>query len=1643
MKSIIHRVIALLLSVAFLCEIAPCRGLADEGDNNEQASDAIVDVQVESIYQEENGIIEYQKPEYIVDNADLAVSEMIDIGAGDNDISEDAKADKMVLPEVLYEDVALREMSAKHFRLGDGSFIAVQYDTAVHYIDEEGEWADIDNTLVLRSETTNEKNEDYFVEDVSLDIVNDITRDLPSEDDSKNYDSNIANELSADNSDSYIAEFSGRKVAFPAQVTDGTLYTISSGDYRVQLSLNDLSTFYQTDQVAASDDPEEEDDGLSEDEMLREININNGIDVLINDDLIIDENEFNNTNIEITSTVNEDQTVTYGSYFDTEDEDIVPNSISMSSVSLMFNSYALESSDEGTEGTDVDDKREIINLNEPFDVLIDDVDGSATLTNEDSNPESEQPLWEDNPIQDYTISFDELQESDEVFIDDAVSANMQTENLVDSVQDVNLTSDNLVDDMTATKKLDTGAAIERALEKAEFFNNAKALIVNTDDMAASSRANGQVDEDAYYSRIYPKTLVSEVTYENIYEGVDIQYVLYGYDVKESVVINKAREEYVFIFTLDLDNLVPQLDQVTGEVFFSNGDTVIYEMPAPYMFDANGAISNAVVYELQETNDGQYMLVVVADADWINDPDRTFPVSIDPTLYDKTQNTNAAITTTYTTSGDPNLKHTNYQLISAGRSQMAVVGELNMFLNVNTLPSIPPNCVITDAQIALAYVGFSYSNQTYVSVMAYRVSDDKPSNYSTYKDWIKNLTHNTMPNRSDEILDYHRLSSSNLYTYISWDVVRAAQDWYLTKDQDANRSIKLEATDLASDRYVYASFNGYGTSTPAYFIVHYQNTVGLENYYTYQTVGVDRAGTAYINDFTQQLTFVHPDVSLSVGDTNYTLSHVYNSAYSGSHFHSGIYSEANGLHTNSFDSMLMGYGWKLSAQETMCSLTISDTTYLVYNDADGTEHYFRYNSSNNKWEDEDGLGLTCTKSTSSGIITYTMQDKDAYTTKVFYNGYLMSVTDSNGNAIYYVYGNGNSYSGTGSAWKPSENNNQLYQIVQITDGASAIVIATLSYDSSNRLSQITDYANRTTTYSYGSGGRLSTITHPDGTMAVFTYEVISESDSHKYMLTARDSESSYMITLSYVSSNVGGRLVRTVIESANGTSGAGFTVVRDGSQLMHYRYYGQDRTPSTSDDIVVYNTFDYWGRSLCSYTRQSHVIQGASAATYSQNSGTDKKNNHITSTADVGIQSANLLLDSGLEFSDSVSAWVDIGNSSISGTTSGISPHLGNKMIALTGSGGTSGRKQVITLTKGKTYTFSGYVKTNNISASDGGGAYLSIMRGNTVYKTSTVINYDTASVIDNGWEKISVTFSPPETNVYALVFGLKNASGAAYGDDFQLEIGETATNTNLLQNAAFEMSDIDTYWTKGQSTSDICVTSTIPPSDTGTTRAMQLTGSANEERSLSQTIPIGQPATNKSFILSGWAYARSTTYPQNDDRDYALYAIFHYSDNTTEEHNIDYSYAVTGWQYGSVAVVPKETTKTITSIEVKLSYKKNCNSAVFDDLSLVMEPAQAYTYDSKGNLISATDKNGKTSYTYQNGTSLLSSYTDLAGITYTLNYDAAHNVTQTASAGVTVTNTYNAAGAVRHTQAIITTPPHPHRSIMSRRPTFTAGHITG
>ena len=151
------------------------------------------------------------------------------------------------------------------------------------------------------------------------------------------------------------------------------------------------------------------------------------------------------------------------------------------------------------------------------------------------------------------------------------------------------------------------------------------------------------------------SLGGTAVYENIDGNTNLEYKLQGNNVKENIIVRERAEEYKYLFALKTEGLKLRVSENNEnlELYSENTDENGERrekreliIPAPCMYDAKGIASEEVYYELEPDSDGKYTFAVVADADWINAPERAFPVVIDPQLI--AQNSTAFFT------------HTNYR-----------------------------------------------------------------------------------------------------------------------------------------------------------------------------------------------------------------------------------------------------------------------------------------------------------------------------------------------------------------------------------------------------------------------------------------------------------------------------------------------------------------------------------------------------------------------------------------------------------------------------------------------------------------------------------------------------------------------------------------------------------------------------------------------------------------------------------------------------------------------------------------------------------------------------------------------------------------------------------------------------------------------
>jgi len=1094
--------------------------------------------------------------------------------------------------------------------------------------------------------------------------------------------------------------------------------------------------------------------------------------------------------------------------------------------------------------------------------------------------------------------------------------------------------------------------------------------MNAAEADIQEAAESMTEELSLYDAVFPEKSRSSLVYSDIFPDVDLEYILEGNNLKENIIVKKRTESYVYPFLTELGEGMTMELQDNGSALVLKDGTPVYEIGVPCMFDANGEFSSAVSYVIKELDEGKYLLITVADAEWINEEGRAFPVVVDPSVY--IYNAEPTMSASYicSTAAEYEFRYDGYLYI--GEAYTGAV--YRTVLRMNTMPTLPMGSTIIGAQLQFGIAGYSNNGQNSLQIVAQPIADGDDF-WSGVRSW------NNRPQLDPSILDYETVDP---YIWqMNFDITREFVKWM--DDSATNNGLMIYTTDeetMTSTKcsYIYA----YSTSNPL-VVVNYRNTMGVEDYYTYQVQDIGRAGTAYVGDYTGGITLINGIVSDASTIAPVGVSMVYNSAMTNQLYQDFVYS---------YDYGFYSAGWKLNCVQSVH--TSDDGTRLVYIDGDGTTHYFAWDSNVGRYVDEDGLGLRLAKDDSN----YTMTDRYG-NIKYFYSNMLYFEEDANGNRIFY-----NVAYGTVST------------VSRQLNGHNTETICTFQYDPTTKyLTSITDKTGNVTSFTYSTVAgmkRLTGITYPDGKTVSYSY------DANGRLSRAKDNESGYSVNYAYYSN---GRVKS--IEEMSGTT-AGTKIIASGTSngLQAYCYPGSDRKVSKNDyfnenaastcgcagtacncdddNILTYCVFDYYGRTINTYSTDAagSVIYGVNSTKYVTNSGTSGANNRINVASSVGVQPENYAADGGFESGTSIIS----GSVSCTYSRGSTLVHTGGYALKINpaAESGAKAQASVAGLASGK-YIVSAYVRF-----AEGGNGSAAIISG--AASGSRANNASSGS----DWERIYVVADAVEdpTWGYTLDFAIAvEGSVDVYVDDIQVEPCLTGqdgapSGVNLLKSGNFNGNNAG--WG----------TVTIETVDfvSGSINAAKLTGKPGTTRELTQRVTLNLDA-GQTYMLSAWAMASSGPISSADG--FGLVAIINYEGGATEKHEEAFCVDYEGWQYLAMPIVPKGTAK-VKSIDVKLCYNSNINTVHFSKAALVREAVAIYKYNIDGDLVAANETNnaGQT-YTYS-GADLIGETTKGSG-NYNYTYDSRHNVTGVSHDTTSMAITYNTQGNVTSSTLTSTT----------------------
>ena len=744
----------------------------------------------------------------------------------------------------------------------------------------------------------------------------------------------------------------------------------------------------------------------------------------------------------------------------------------------------------------------------------------------------------------------------------------------------------------------------------------------TKGVVTSTHNSDDAIEDTLGKLTNLENISSTILYEDILDGVDIEYIVHSLNIKENIMVKERKNSYSYTFTIELNNLTAMLSE-HGDVYINSYDgETQYVIPAPIVYDAIGtyAPENASAYTLSETGRGKYELTVTVDSSWMNEESRAFPVIIDPPMI----SSDGGAVDFSINSNSPNTNNNgdmDFYISSTERAYLK--------FNENYFADIPVGASIMKAELNI--FGCSYYSST-AKVGAYAITTDWDNSLT----WNKTLGSNSQGTFSNIALDYIVLNIGS--TRRNWNITELYKSWL---DGVPNYGVGLRLIDETSNESATFTACEYyppdddGNFYEPVIMVTYIYSDGLEDYYPTSTHSAGVGGAGSINLSTGRLTLAIPTLTTTDSLFAFTPTLVYNSSIAGK--------PDTSAHTPSaLSTSYMPHGFKLNVQETIVLKSYCDDNdishnYYVLYDADGSTHRFYRNGYSGPYYDDDGLRLTLNVETN--VITIEDIDHNVKTYAKINDSswYLTSIADKYGNELIF-------YGENDIPGKPETiyvqpnglNNIEMLRILYEGDKLCAV------YNDSSKDSVVFRYdGNYLTTVEYCYGNTNTTeqnvkdtyLNSPDAANVTVYATATYTYDSNGYITEITDSNTNkflkYEITDGKVTklSEYAGT---TLGQQVSYTYGEGYTDVRS---------TGNNETLNNDDDIITRYILDGYGRSVSahSYYAENEQIIGATMNAY-ENEG--KAKNSIKESAIVYDGKATYLSTDEIDYDRTLQGGID-------------------------------------------------------------------------------------------------------------------------------------------------------------------------------------------------------------------------------------------------------------------------------------------------------------------------------------------------------------------------------------------------------------------
>lgn len=164
--------------------------------------------------------------------------------------------------------------------------------------------------------------------------------------------------------------------------------------------------------------------------------------------------------------------------------------------------------------------------------------------------------------------------------------------------------------------------------------------MSTEDSSSIMKSTGYLLENSFRGSAYTGSLMEDILtrissgirYDGVFEGTDLRYDLISNQLKETVILNEYQEGLTgYRYILNTGDLILKKEE-DGTITASpqEGEEPVFFLPAPVIYDSERKMSSDIEISLEETDEG-YLLTYSLSEEWLTDPERTYPVYLDPII----------------------------------------------------------------------------------------------------------------------------------------------------------------------------------------------------------------------------------------------------------------------------------------------------------------------------------------------------------------------------------------------------------------------------------------------------------------------------------------------------------------------------------------------------------------------------------------------------------------------------------------------------------------------------------------------------------------------------------------------------------------------------------------------------------------------------------------------------------------------------------------------------------------------------------------------------------------------------------------------------------------------------------------------------